>query len=222
MRRFAGLSSLLLFFVFLLFAPEARADGVVITSGSINFQGRSGGTFSLAGEGLFVRGGLNWAPTVCAPCTAGQMISISHVQLGLDIRGGSAIVDGVAYDHLYYESYMQLHSDFLFVPDDSSSLITLTVPFTFNAPMLGCTQSTVTNCQSPVFSTMLSGQGLATLQLTSYLDNLGNRLYDFRSISYNFGPGAPVPEPATLLLLGTGLAGMAARLRRRRSSKSGD
>jgi hypothetical protein len=217
MRRFAGLAPLLLFFALLLSAPDARADGIAITSGSINFPSRSGGTFSLSGNGLTVNGGLNWAPYLCAPCLAGDGINPSFVQLGLDVRSGSGIVDGISYDHLYYESYMELQSQSLFVPDDSSSLITLTVPFTFSASMMGCGQSTVSGCSAPLFTTTLTGQGWATLQLVSYMDGLGNRLYDLKSLSYNFGQSAPVPEPATLLLLGTGLAGVAMRLRRRRS-----
>jgi hypothetical protein len=82
----------------------------------------------------------------------------------------------------------------------------LTAPFLFNGRIVGSNESPVV---MPLFELTLTGRGLARMRV-----DRENGVYHFVALDYVFSD--PVPEPATLILVGSGAAALAVRRRRLR------
>ncbi len=85
----------------------------------------------------------------------------------------------------------------------------VTVPFAFNAQVSGFALEDIDGL-SPLFQVSLVGQGTAKLEFLERIDGMYHEPY----VTYTFS--APVPEPASFVLLGTGIAAFVVRHRRRK------
>ena len=196
-------------------ACPASADPIRITGGSVTLVGlqHTGDVVDIHGTQGF-RGEFNLGNPggpLCGPCGApGDRISLDAYVSTVD-GGGTVEFAGVQYpvgsDNLFTDAFVSLQprGGPVTLPP-SSPHASLSVPFE-----LGADSVLMYSGDLGVAVVPLVGSGTATLNVIA--SPFGDQLWELSSVRYDF---ATTPEPATVLLVGTGMFVLAPRRYRRR------
>jgi PEP-CTERM motif len=203
------------------------ADSIVVTSGQFRTDVNEATGFQFFGADGFVLGGifplLPTTPRLVCPlagCAPGTIVNMSTVAggesaetpftLGLStgaIINGTEFVRpfGTAGDAPRLAGTLRFDAPTIAVADGFA-------PFVFNGLVSGFAHNDV-EARTPLFQVALTGQGTARLGFEDF-DNI-DLLGSFVTYTFAAAPAA-TPEPTTLVLFGTAVAGLVQRARKQR------
>lgn len=222
MRNFTRCLCLsMLAFTFL--AISLKAEPVTITAGStatINFGGSSFNLNDSNGThyvGTSIGGGN--LPTYQPGSIFTPVVNIFNTFGYNDFRG--VYLNGTWNPVIYagINSSMVFSSLSFQLPSILSNTFSVTIPFTMQGNLVATIDCTVDfqHCNQVVANNAISGNGNVTYNFA----NFGNGVWQMTGANYVFGtPTNPTPEPSTIILLGTGLIGIAGYARKRMRKKS--
>ena len=210
-------------------SPAVRADTITVASGNAGVVWDDPPFMALHGEGFNLFTAFFLVPVSpqrmcfagCAPRTAVNLSAVFGGTTGEAlVQAQVAMVNGVTYairnqpqtwliltGQLFFDAPNVVLPDVTPLPPDARRYVdAATAPFSFRGEVAGWRSANPEH--SPLFRVSLIGHGTATLRMIGE-----NGVWTVPEAFYTFEEPAPVPEPMSILLLATGLSGLALRSR---------
>jgi PEP-CTERM motif len=230
MTNFTKLSCVL-FLALLIFSADIKADPIQIVSGVVNNSSlnlQSGISFSFSGTtgspvstifGTNYAQGSSALPIIDVFQLNGSGNSASTISYTGNYSGSNLTTGfggSFGTSSLIFTSLQAFTMPLPVQPQTGGfPLFSVQVPFSMQGYLVGRTGCSSTGPCDPIPRIDLAGNGSATYNFSYFLDS-----WHLNSYQYNFENTNPTPEPATLILMGTGLAGIIGYAKKRRKKQS--